>query len=29
MVKMSVPELTVVFGNPARPVWQVEPPEGW
>lgn len=29
VVKMSVPELTVVSGNPARVVWQVAPPEGW
>jgi acetyltransferase-like isoleucine patch superfamily enzyme len=29
VVKMSVPELTVVSGNPARAVWQVAPPEGW
>jgi acetyltransferase-like isoleucine patch superfamily enzyme len=29
VVKMSVPPLTVVSGNPARPVWKVEPPEGW
>jgi len=29
VVKMSVPDLTIVAGNPARPVWQVEPPPGW
>jgi acetyltransferase-like isoleucine patch superfamily enzyme len=29
VVKVSVPDLTVVAGNPARPVWQVAPPEGW
>ena len=29
VVKMSVPELTVVAGNPAKAVWQVAPPEGW
>lgn len=29
VVKVSVPPLTVVSGNPARPVWKVEPPEGW
>ena len=29
VVKMSVPDLAVVSGNPARVVWQVEPPEGW
>jgi acetyltransferase-like isoleucine patch superfamily enzyme len=29
MVKMNVADLTVVAGNPARPVWQVEPPVGW
>jgi acetyltransferase-like isoleucine patch superfamily enzyme len=29
VVKMSVPELTVVSGNPARVVWQVAPPDGW
>jgi len=29
VVKMSVPDLTVVAGNPARVVWQVKPPEGW
>jgi acetyltransferase-like isoleucine patch superfamily enzyme len=29
VVKMSVADLTVVAGNPARVVWQVEPPEGW
>jgi acetyltransferase-like isoleucine patch superfamily enzyme len=29
VVKMNVPDLTVVSGNPARPVWKVEPPEGW
>jgi acetyltransferase-like isoleucine patch superfamily enzyme len=29
VVKMSVPDLTIVSGNPARAVWQVEPPEGW
>jgi acetyltransferase-like isoleucine patch superfamily enzyme len=29
VVKTSVPDLTVVAGNPARTVWQVAPPEGW
>src|SRR5262249_26833782 len=29
VVKMSVPDLTVVAGNPAKVVWQVAPPEGW
>jgi acetyltransferase-like isoleucine patch superfamily enzyme len=29
VVKMSVPDLTVVSGNPAKVVWQVEAPEGW
>jgi acetyltransferase-like isoleucine patch superfamily enzyme len=29
VVKMSVPDLTVVSGNPAKVVWQVAPPEGW
>jgi acetyltransferase-like isoleucine patch superfamily enzyme len=29
VVKMNVPELTVVSGNPAKAVWQVAPPEGW
>jgi acetyltransferase-like isoleucine patch superfamily enzyme len=29
VVKMSVPDLTVVAGNPARVVWQLKPPEGW
>jgi len=29
VVKMSVPDLTVVSGNPAKAVWQVAPPEGW
>lgn len=29
VVKASVPDLTVVSGNPAKPVWQVAPPEGW
>jgi len=29
VVKMSVADLTVVSGNPARVVWQIEPPEGW
>jgi acetyltransferase-like isoleucine patch superfamily enzyme len=29
VVKMSVPDLSVVAGNPARVVWQVAPPEGW
>jgi acetyltransferase-like isoleucine patch superfamily enzyme len=29
VVKISVPDLTVVAGNPARTVWQVAPPEGW
>jgi acetyltransferase-like isoleucine patch superfamily enzyme len=29
VVKMSVPDLTVVSGNPAKAVWQVAAPEGW
>lgn len=29
VVKMDVADLAVVSGNPARVVWQVEPPEGW
>jgi acetyltransferase-like isoleucine patch superfamily enzyme len=29
VVKMSVPDLSIVSGNPARVVWQVAPPEGW
>lgn len=29
VVKMNVPDLTVVAGNPAKPVWQIPPPEGW
>ena len=29
MVKMNVPDLAVVSGNPAKVVWQVAPPEGW
>jgi acetyltransferase-like isoleucine patch superfamily enzyme len=29
VVKMSVPDLTVVSGNPAKVVWQVAAPEGW
>ena len=29
VVKMNVPELAVVAGNPAKVVWQVAPPEGW
>jgi len=29
VVKMSVPDLTVVSGNPAKVVWQVAPPPGW
>jgi acetyltransferase-like isoleucine patch superfamily enzyme len=29
IVKASVPDLTVVSGNPARVIWQVAPPEGW
>jgi acetyltransferase-like isoleucine patch superfamily enzyme len=29
MVKMDVPDLTVVSGNPAKVVWQVAAPEGW
>jgi len=29
VVKTSVPDLTVVAGNPARTVWQVKAPEGW
>jgi acetyltransferase-like isoleucine patch superfamily enzyme len=29
VVKMDVPDLTVVAGNPAKAVWQVQPPEGW
>jgi acetyltransferase-like isoleucine patch superfamily enzyme len=29
VVKQNVAPLTVVAGNPARPVWKVEPPAGW
>lgn len=29
VVKISVPDLTVVAGNPAKTIWQVAPPEGW
>ncbi|HJS89956.1 MAG TPA: acyltransferase [Steroidobacteraceae bacterium] len=29
VVKFSVPDLTVVSGNPAKVVWQIAPPEGW
>jgi acetyltransferase-like isoleucine patch superfamily enzyme len=29
VVRMSVPELTVVAGNPAKMIWQVAAPEGW
>ena len=29
VVKSNVLDLTVVAGNPARPVWKVEPPPGW
>lgn len=29
VVKMSVPDLAVVSGNPAKVVWQVATPEGW
>jgi acetyltransferase-like isoleucine patch superfamily enzyme len=29
LVKMDVPDLTVVSGNPAKVVWRVAPPEGW
>jgi acetyltransferase-like isoleucine patch superfamily enzyme len=29
VVRMNVPDLTVVSGNPAKVVWQVAPPEGW
>ena len=29
VVKTNVAPLTVVAGNPARPVWKVEAPEGW
>lgn len=29
VVKVSVPDLTVVGGNPAKTIWQVAPPEGW
>ena len=29
VVKVSVPDLTVVSGNPAKAVWQIAPPEGW
>jgi acetyltransferase-like isoleucine patch superfamily enzyme len=28
-VKVSVPELTVVSGNPAKVVWRIEAPAGW
>ena len=29
VVRMNVPELTVVSGNPAKVVWQVARPDGW
>lgn len=29
MVRASVPDLTIVAGNPAGVVWQVAPPPGW
>jgi acetyltransferase-like isoleucine patch superfamily enzyme len=29
VVKMSVPELAVVSGNPAKVVWRATAPEGW
>jgi acetyltransferase-like isoleucine patch superfamily enzyme len=29
VVKMNVPELAVVSGNPAKIVWQIAAPEGW
>jgi acetyltransferase-like isoleucine patch superfamily enzyme len=29
VVKMNVPDLAVVSGNPAKVVWQVAAPEGW
>jgi len=29
VVKFNVPDLTVVSGNPAKVVWQIEPPAGW
>lgn len=29
VVKFNVPDLTVVSGNPAKPVWKIEPPAGW
>jgi acetyltransferase-like isoleucine patch superfamily enzyme len=29
VVKISVPDLAVVAGNPAKVVWQIPPPEGW
>lgn len=29
VVKLNVPDLTVVSGNPAKAVWKIEPPEGW
>jgi len=29
LVKMNVPDLAVVAGNPAKVVWQVAPPQDW
>ena len=29
VVKFNVPDLTVVAGNPAKAVWQIQAPEGW
>jgi acetyltransferase-like isoleucine patch superfamily enzyme len=29
VVKVSVPDLTIVAGNPAKTVWQIAAPEGW
>jgi acetyltransferase-like isoleucine patch superfamily enzyme len=29
VVKMSVPELAVVAGNPAKVIWQVPRPNDW
>ncbi len=29
VVKSNIADLTVVSGNPARPVWKIEPPPGW
>lgn len=29
VVRMNVPDLAVVSGNPAKVIWQVAPPEGW